>query len=84
MVIVLDGHEPEGLQHAVIQLPGRAENLGHCVHRSGLGLKGNFYKIALSQRMGDPQQASGYGDGLQFSFGASAVFETDRSQDGIS
>jgi hypothetical protein len=84
MVVVLNSHEAEGLQHAVIQLPRRAQDFGHGVHRSGLRLKGNLYEIALSQRMGDPQQASGYGDGLQFSFGASAVFETDRSQDGIS
>ncbi len=74
MVIVLDGHEAEGLQHAVIQLLGRTEDFGHGVHRAGLRLKGDFYEVALSQRVGQAQQASGYGDGLEFGFCAAAIF----------
>jgi hypothetical protein len=84
MVIILNRDKAEGLQYAVFQLLRRAEDFGHGVHRSGLRLKGNFYEIALSQRIGDPQQASGHGDGLEFGFGASAVFKTDRRQDRIS
>src|SRR6202012_1190326 len=37
-----------------------------------------------SQRLPQPQQTSGHGDGLQFRFLAPAIFQPDRSQDGIS
>ena len=84
MVVVLKRHEAERLQHAGCQLLHRAEDFGHAVHRAGLRLKGNFYKVALSQRVGQAQQASGHGDGLEFRFGAAAVFQAYRSQDGIS
>jgi len=74
MVIVLNGHEAEGLQDAIVQLLRRAEDFGHGVHRTRLRLKGDFYEVALAQRVGNPQQASGHGDGLEFGFGAAAVF----------
>jgi len=54
------------------------------MHRSGLRLEGNFYEVALSQRLRDAQQPSGDGDGLEFSFCAAAVFEPDRCEDRIS
>jgi hypothetical protein len=54
------------------------------MHRPGLSLKCNLDEVALRQGLRQAQQASGGRDGLEFSFGAAAVFETDRSQDGIS
>jgi len=84
MVVVLDGHEAEGLQHAVSQLLHGAEDFCHPVHWTGLRLEGNFDKVALPERLRDTQQASGYGDGLEFGFRAASVFQTNRSQDGIS
>jgi hypothetical protein len=84
MVVILDRNEAKRLQHAITQLLRRAQDFGHGVHRASLRLEGYFYEVALAQRVGNPQEASGHGDGLEFSFGAAAVFETDRSQDGIS
>jgi len=74
MVIVLNRHEAEGLQNAVSHLPHGAENFGHAVHGTGLGLKGNFDEVALSQRLGQTQQASGHGNSLEFCFCAAAIF----------
>jgi hypothetical protein len=54
------------------------------VHRAGLRLESDFYEVSLCQRLRDAQQPSGHGNGLEFRFGAAAVFETNRSQDGIS
>ena len=84
MVVILNCHEAERLQHALGRLAHRAENFGHAVYRTSLGLKRNFDKVALRQRLRQAQQATSGRDGLEFSFGAAAVFETDRSQDGIS
>jgi len=39
-----------------------------------LRLKRNLDEIALSQRLRQTQQASGRGNGLEFSFGAAAIF----------
>jgi len=80
MVIVLNRHEAEGLQHAVGQLPHGAENFGHAVNRAGLSLEGNFDKIALAQRLRQAQQTSRHRYGLEFGFRAAAIFETNRSQ----
>ena len=84
MIIILDGYKAERLQHAVLQAPHRAEEFGHSVYRAGLRLEGDFDKVSLRERLRHAQQASGYGNGLEFCFGAAAVFEADRSQDGIS
>jgi len=84
MVVILDGHEAEGLQDAVGQLLHGAQDFGHAVHRAGLRLEGYFDKVALPERLRDAQQASGHGDGLEFSFRAASVFQANRSQDGIS
>jgi hypothetical protein len=84
MVVVLDCHEAEGLQHTVSQLLHRAQDFRHAMHRSGLSLEGDFHEIALSQRLRQAQQASGHGDGLEFSFGAAAVFEPDCCENRIS
>lgn len=84
MVVVFNGHKTEWLQHAVLQAPRRAEDFCHSVDRAGLRLKGDFDEVSLRQRLRDAQQASGHGDGLQFGFGAAAVFEANRSQDRVS
>jgi len=73
MVIVLDCHEAESLQHTIGHLSHRGKDFGHAVHRSCLRLKGNFDEVALSQRLRQTEQSSGYGDGLKFCFGAAAV-----------
>jgi len=84
MVVVLQRHKAERLQHAVAHLPHWAENFGHTVHWASLRLKSNFNEVALPQRMGKTQQTSGHGNSLEFGFCTAAVFETDRSQDRIS
>src|SRR5262245_13001660 len=84
MVVVLDCHEAEGLQHTVSQLLHRAEDFRHAMHRSSLRLKTDFDEIALSQRLRQAQQASSHGDSLEFSFGAATIFEPDRCENGIS
>jgi hypothetical protein len=80
MVVILDRHEAKRLQYAVVQLSRRAENFGHPMHRAGLRLEGNFDEVALAQRLGQAQQASGYGDSLEFGFRTAAIFKTNRSQ----
>ena len=84
MIVVLECHKAERLQHAVRHLPHGAEDFGHTVYRTCLRLKRDLYKVALPQRMRQTQQTTGHGNGLELSFCATAVFETDRSQDRIS
>jgi hypothetical protein len=84
MVVVLKRNEAEGLQDTIGHFPHRRKNFGHAVHRTGLRLKGNFDEVSLPQRMGQLQQTASHGNSLELRFGASAVFETDRSQDRIS
>ncbi len=83
MVVILERDEAERLQHAVRLLLRGTENFGHPVHRPGLRLKSNFDEVALRQTVRQLQKAASHGNGLEFSFRASAVFETDRSQDRI-
>jgi hypothetical protein len=83
MVVILKGNEAEGLKHAIRHFPRGSEHFGHAMHRARLGLKRNFDEVALSQRMGELQQAASDGNGLEFCFGAAAVFESDCSQNGI-
>ena len=80
MIVILNRHEAERLQHAVVQLSRRSENFRHPVYRAGLRLEGNFNEVALTQRLLQAQKASGYGDGLESGFRAAAIFETNRSQ----
>ena len=81
MVVILERHKAECLQYAVVHFPHRAQDFGHSVYRACLRLKGNFDEVALAQRMGQTQQATGYGNGLEFTFRAPPVFHPDRSQD---
>lgn len=83
MVVILKCDEAKRLQYAARHLAHGTEYFGHAMHRPRLRLKGNFNEIALSERLGQLQQATGHGNGLELSFCAPAVFETDRSQDGI-
>jgi len=83
MVFVLERHKAERLQNTVECLAHWAEDFGHAVHRPGLGLKRDFYEVALPQRLGQIQQASGCRDGLEFCFCATAIFKPNRSQNGI-
>jgi len=80
VVVVLNCHETERLQHAVVELPRGAEDFGHTVNRSGLGLEGHFNEIASAEGLGQTQQASSHRDALEFSFRAAAIFEPNRSQ----
>jgi hypothetical protein len=84
MVIILKRDEAERLQYAAGHLAHGTEDFGHAMNWTGLGLKGNFDKVTLSQTMGHLQQPAGHGNGLEFSFCTPAVFEADRSQDRIS
>ena len=84
MIIIFDGHKPEWLQHSIGHTSRRAQNLGHAMHRPGLRLERNFDEVTLRQRLSQPEQAARYRDGLQFSFRAASIFQTDRSQNGIS
>lgn len=74
MVVILQRDEAERLQDAVGHLPQRSQDFGHAMHRAGLRLKRDFDKVALSQRVGQRQQSTGHGNGLEFRFGAPAVF----------
>jgi hypothetical protein len=74
MVIILKRDETEWLEHACVRLPHRTQDFGHAMHRARLRLKGEFDERAVPQRMRQLQQSPGHGNGLEFSFGAAAVF----------
>ena len=84
MVVVLKRDEAERLQDSAGRLAHGTQDFRHAVNRAGLRLKGHLDEVALRQRLRQLQQAAGDGDGLKFRFCAAAVFEPDRSQDGIS
>lgn len=83
MVVVFECDETERLQHALSRLLHGCQDLGHAMNGAGLGLKCNFDEVTLCQRLRQAQKASGGRDGLKFCFGATAVFETDGSQYGV-
>ena len=80
MIIVLDGHKAEWLQHAVVQLPHGAEDFGHTVHRPSLRLERDLHEVTRAEGLRQAQEASGYGYGLEISFRAAAIFKANRSQ----
>jgi hypothetical protein len=84
VVVVLNRHETEWLQHAVIQFPSGAEDFRHAVNRSGLSLEGDFDEVTGAQRLRQAQQASSHGDALEFGFCTAAIFKPNRSQNRIS
>ena len=73
MVVILKRDKAERLEYAVVHLSHGGEYFGHAVNWPCLGLKSNFDKVALGQRLGQLQQAAGHGNGLEFRFGAPAV-----------
>ena len=81
MVVILERHKAERLEYAVVHFPHGAQDFSHAVYRACLRLKSNFDKVAFAQRLGQTQQATGYGNGLEFAFRAPPVFQPDRSQD---
>ncbi len=84
MIVIFKRHEAERLQHSAGYLAHGTENFRHAMNRAGLRLKSHFDEVALRKRLGQLQEPAGDRDGLEFRFGAAAVFEADRSQDGIS
>jgi hypothetical protein len=74
VIVVFDCDEAKRLQYAIRDVSHRAKDFRHPVHWSRLRLKGNFDEIALTQRMGHAQEATGSGNGLEFGFSAAAVF----------
>lgn len=80
MVVVLKRNKTEGLKNTVGSSARCTEDFGHTVHRSRLGLKCEFNKTTVVQRMLHLQQPTGNGNGLQFSFCAPAIFQADCSQ----
>jgi hypothetical protein len=79
VVVVFDRDETERLQHTIWHVPHGTENLGHSMHGTSLGLECNLDEISLHQRLRNLQQPAGYGNGLQLSFGAPSVFQTNCS-----
>ena len=74
MVVILKRDKAECLQYTVSHFPHGAEDFGHAVHGTGLRLESDFYEVTLAQRLGEAQQAASHGNGLEFRFGAPAVF----------
>lgn len=84
VVIILNGDEPERLQHAFGNAPHRAQDFGHSMNRAGLCLEGDFNEVSLPERLSQTKQPAGSGDGLELSFRAAAVFQSNCSQHRIS
>ena len=74
VVVILQRHEAEWLQHTVPRLPHWRENLGHTSDWACLGLKCDLNEIAFSERMWNLQQPARRGYGLKFSFSVPAIF----------
>jgi hypothetical protein len=84
MIIIFECNESKRLQNSVERFSHGGENFSHAVYRPGLSLKRNFDEVTFCQRLCQPEQASGHGNGLEFRLGAPAIFQPDRSQNGIS
>jgi hypothetical protein len=81
MIVVAQGDEAKWLKHPV----GRAGGIQHFRHPmdwTAIGLKSDFDEVSLMKRFGDTQKPSGHGYGLQFAFGALAVFHQNQSCNG--
>jgi hypothetical protein len=81
IVVILKRDKAEGLEHNILRLSHRAEDLSHSAHRARLRLKRNFHEIALGKRTRQFQQPTRSRNSLEFSFSVSAIFESNRSQD---
>jgi len=74
VIVILERHEAEWLQHTVARLPHRRENFGHASHRARLRLECDLDEIAFSERMWNLQQPARRGYGLKSSFSVPAIF----------
>lgn len=74
MVVILEGHEAEWLEHALRRFSCSPKDFSHAVHGSSLGLKCEFNERAVDEWILHLQQSAGHGNGLQFSFCATAIF----------
>lgn len=74
MVVVVKRDEAEGLKDTTRRLAYGSEYLGHPSHGARLRLKREFDEGAISERARKLQQSAGRGNGLEFSFGAPAIF----------
>jgi len=83
VVIILQRHEAEGLQHACCAGAGGTEDFGHALHGAGFCLEGDLDEIAVPQAMSHLEQAAGDRNASEFSSSAPAIFQTNRSQDRI-
>jgi len=83
VIIVFESNEAEWLQHAVLHILHGAKGFGHSVDWASLGLKRHFDEVALGQRTCQTQQASSDRNGLKVCLGTAAIFETNRSQNGV-
>jgi len=83
MVVVPERHEAEGLQHTCRRGAGGTEDFGHALHRAGFCLEGNLDEIAFPQALSHLEQAAGDRNTSEFSSRASAIFQTNRSQNRI-
>jgi hypothetical protein len=83
VIVILDGNEAKRLQYSVSQAPQGIKSLRHAVHRATLRLECYLDEISLHQRLRQPQESAGHGNGLEVCLRASAVFQTDRRQDRI-
>ena len=81
VIVIVQRDEAEWLKHPSVRLAGCTQKLSHAVHWSGLRLESDLDEIALAQRGRHLQKPSGGRDGLEFSFCATAVFQTNCSQD---
>ena len=83
VIVIFERYESERLEYTVGHTSHWAEDFGHAVHRSGLSLERNFHEVALGERFSQTQQPASDGNTLQFSLGATSVFQTNRSQNGV-
>lgn len=83
VIVIFKRYESERLEHTVGHTSHWAEDFGHAVHRSRLGLERDFHEVALGERLSETQQPASDGNTLQFGLGAAPVFQTNRSQNGV-
>jgi hypothetical protein len=83
VVVVPERHEAEGLQHARCRGAGGTEDFGHALHGAGFCLEGDLDEIAFPQALSHLEQAAGDRNTSEFSSRASAIFQTNRSQNRI-
>jgi hypothetical protein len=83
VVVVPERHEAEGLQHACCRGAGGTEDFGHALHGAGFCLEGDLDEIAFPQALSHLEHAAGDRNTSEFSSRASAIFQTNRSQNRI-